>query len=133
MLSQILLFIFILILSAFPKQIDRNRISLSTGFQKINIFFDNKIRLSGGQPKIESKIISFKNLVKQKDKFNFHTDSNTIEVNFKKCSKAPIVSFFLSPNGNKSVKGNDYLGILFDQIPGYENGVTIWRYKPWNS
>lgn len=32
-----------------------------------------------------------------------------------------------------SIPANEYAGIFFDNLPNYKQGVTLWRYKPWNS
>ena len=39
----------------------------------------------------------------------------------------------LSPNGNLPENSKEFIGTFFDEIPNFKQGVTIWRYKPWNS
>jgi hypothetical protein len=35
--------------------------------------------------------------------------------------------------GNTQITGQEFAGIFFDNIPQLAQGLTIWRYKPWNS
>src|SRR5688572_20618517 len=34
---------------------------------------------------------------------------------------------------NKTIGATDIAEVLFDDLPGYKQGVALWRYKPWNS
>ena len=101
--------------------------------RSLDIHYGGKLRLSGGYVKMQSSDIQVKELSRSGDRFSFLTDSSPIEVSIHKSADSPVVSFFFSPNGNQSNSGMDFLGLFFEQIPDYEQGVTIWRYKPWNS
>ncbi|MFD2570176.1 Sip1-related alpha-galactosidase [Spirosoma soli] len=34
---------------------------------------------------------------------------------------------------NADIKSQEFAGVFFDNIPQLKRGVTLWRYKPWNS
>jgi hypothetical protein len=31
------------------------------------------------------------------------------------------------------IGADEFAGVFFDEIPSLKQGVTLWRYKPWNS
>lgn len=33
----------------------------------------------------------------------------------------------------QSIAPSEFAGVFFDDMPGYKQGVALWRYKPWNS
>lgn len=39
----------------------------------------------------------------------------------------------LSLATNQVIGSKDFAGVFFDNIPQLKQGITIWRYKPWNS
>ncbi len=39
---------------------------------------------------------------------------------------------YVLPNG-QTIAPSEFAGIFFDDMPGYKQGVALWRYKPWNS
>ncbi|MEJ7589189.1 MAG: Sip1-related alpha-galactosidase [Ferruginibacter sp.] len=39
---------------------------------------------------------------------------------------------YVLPN-NQSIAPSEFAGVFFDDMPGYKQGVALWRYKPWNS
>jgi raffinose synthase len=44
-----------------------------------------------------------------------------------------ILVVSLSPNGSEPEDAQSFVGSFFDEMPEFKQGVTIWRYKPWNS
>ncbi|MFH1194842.1 MAG: Sip1-related alpha-galactosidase [bacterium] len=112
---------------------DFNSIMLKAGNNSINIYYGGILRLAGGKVLLQSRNPEIRDVVEKNGKFIFNNSSEPIVVTSLKSTSTSVTTFFLSPNGNQSENGNDFLGIFFSQIPNFDRGVTIWRYKPWNS
>ncbi|HEY3372257.1 MAG TPA: Sip1-related alpha-galactosidase [Prolixibacteraceae bacterium] len=99
----------------------------------IEIIYKGKTRFTGGKPQIENRASALKKVV---------AESNTYTYQFNKSSDIKTI---VTPKGNniwgmklsvpkvKKHSGIEYAGFFFDEIPGFQTGVEIWRYKPWNS
>ncbi|MEQ9287912.1 MAG: Sip1-related alpha-galactosidase [Cyclobacteriaceae bacterium] len=95
-----------------------------------------------------TRIIGFKPAFESVD---FKTEDRSVaksdfgyEVSFSSNSNKPVsvkahlmgsntLCFSMSPNGNHSVKGGDYLGFLFDLIPGYSEGIAAYLFGDWKA
>lgn len=44
-----------------------------------------------------------------------------------------FVSVALTAKGDEIEGPDEFYGSFFDSIPNYKQGVTLWRYKPWNA
>ncbi|MEL7147030.1 MAG: hypothetical protein AAFO69_11725, partial [Bacteroidota bacterium] len=44
-----------------------------------------------------------------------------------------FVTIHLLPGGDTGSATEGFHGAFFEAIPGYEKGVALWRYKPWNA
>ena len=107
------------------------RVSVVPSGQKLDILFGDRVRLSGGQPSFQAGTLSIDGLKGRGGGFVFQGGSAPITVLVRMSDHAPVVSFFLSPNGNQSPDGREFLGFLFERIPDFQKGVSIWRYGPW--
>jgi hypothetical protein len=132
---KIYFILFFLCLSFFnySQQKPEEIITIKESHNKLDIYYGGKIRLEGGHIILQSKNILIKKITEENNVFSFLTSSRPINVSVKSNSNSPVICFFLSPNGNESKNGKDFLGIFFDKIPGFEKGMTLWRYGPWNS
>ena len=77
---------------------------------KLTIKWNNKERLSNG-------IASIQNIEPVIAKHRLVND---------------VTLLYVSLN-DKTVNPADFAGVFFDDAPGYNEGVALWRYKPWNS
>ncbi len=111
----------------------RPEVGIRISDKKLDIYYGGKLRLRGGHFILQSKDITAPDLVENGGVYSFETDENPIDVRVVSNHRAGAISFFLSPNGNQSGNGQDFLGFFFDEIPDFEKGVTLWRYGPWNS
>ncbi|HEY9165747.1 MAG TPA: Sip1-related alpha-galactosidase [Candidatus Kryptonia bacterium] len=109
----------------------KSKIQLEATGNKFDVYYAGKVRLVGGNFMFESKDISTRVLTLTRSKFTFRTSGK--DVGITSTSAGDVVSFFLSPGGNQSDSGEDFVGMFFDSIPGYARGVSLWRYGPWNS
>jgi len=107
-------------------------LSVKISDRKLQISVDGLLRLAGGQPLFESKAISVTGVRESDSAFVFQTATQPVEILVKERIGDPIISFLLAPHGNQSDDGRHFLGLFFDAIPGFDRGVTLWRYKPWN-
>jgi len=106
---------------------------IRTSRQKLDVYCDGKLRLAGGHPSFRPSTPSINTLMETGDGFLFQTGARPIGVRVQPTGEEAIVCFFLSPNGNQSESGKDFVGLFFDKIPEFDRGVALWRYKPWNS
>jgi raffinose synthase len=114
-------------------RINQKTVTIELSENKIDILYNSKIVLSGGVPQFQSGINAFRNPIQERDKIIYSDSILPVEIKLKQANHSNVVAFFISPNGNQSTNGKDFVGVFFDQIPGFTSGVTMWRYKPWNS
>jgi hypothetical protein len=105
--------------------------ALEIAGKKIDVYYGGKVRLEGGHFLLQLKVVPVRTAYAKNSIFSFNTDAKPVVVEVKEGNG--ILSFFLTPNGNQSESGNHFVGLFFDQIPGYAEGVSLWRYGPWNS
>lgn len=108
-------------------------IAVRASDEKIDVYYGGKLRLRGGHFILHSKDITASDLIENGGVYSFETDENPVDVRAVRDGRIPVITFILSPNGNQSNDGRDFIGFFFDEIPGFEKGVTLWRYGPWNS
>ena len=118
---------------AWGQQKTDSTVSVKESHNKLDVYYGGKVRLEGGHFLLQSRNVHVKKVSEENSTYSFKTNAKPVDVSVKSNPNAPIVCFFLSPNGNESKNGKDYLGIFFDKIPGFEKGLTLWRYGPWNS
>ncbi|MEO6454960.1 MAG: hypothetical protein ABIN97_12840, partial [Ginsengibacter sp.] len=95
-----------LFLLSLPLQAQVSLVSLKQGLQ---INFNKVIRLANG--------------------VGLQSTATNVVVN--SSIKNGVVILKLSPS--VKIGASDFAGVFFDAIPHLKQGVTIWRYKPWNS
>lgn len=106
-------------------------VSVVMASKKINVYYNGIPRLEGGHFSFQSKDKPVSAVAEEKGVYSFETDTKPVVV--KANEQNGITSFFITPNGNESDSGNCFLGLFFDHIPDYKEGVSLWRYGPWNS
>ncbi|MCL4539732.1 MAG: alpha-galactosidase, partial [Bacteroidetes bacterium] len=94
----------------------------------VNIYYGGKARLTGGLPVLQLGNSTVKNVSSAAGKIRFETSSKPIDLRTKTGGDGNVVSLFLSPNGNESDSGNCFLGLFFRHVPGFKEGVALWRY-----
>ncbi|HEX7572839.1 MAG TPA: Sip1-related alpha-galactosidase, partial [Bacteroidota bacterium] len=99
----------------------------------LEVSFGGKTRLAAGGPRLQSGTPAFTEVTVGADVFSFHAGAEHVDVTVKPDSEPGIISFFVSPSGASRRKADEYLGLFFDDIPGFVQGVSLWRYGPWNS
>ena len=130
------LFVLVLIFSAVLYCSPNNngaKISVAVSKNKLNIYYEGKVRMEGGHFVLQSKNTAVKKVETENNKFIFSTNKKSVDISVKLKEGSDVVSFFLSPNGNESKNGKEFMGIFFDKMPGYKQGTMLWRYGPWNS
>ncbi len=112
---------------------DGSKISVKESHNKLNVYFEGKLRLEGGRFILQSKKIRVEKVTGENGVFTFQTDKEPVKISVKSEEGSPVACLFLSPGGNESGSGEDFSGIFFDRIPGYQKGTMLWRYGPWYS
>jgi hypothetical protein len=85
------------------------QIIFDPGKEELKIKYNNVLRLTGGKGYTEAGTVI---------KVNTLVNNNVALLN-------------LTPSG--TIGPDQYAGIFFNDIPQLKQGITIWRYKPWNS
>lgn len=99
----------------------------------ISIKVNDTIRFSKGQPIIENKQNHIDSISILNSQSRFFEDEKLIYTSEVNCFKDSIWTLSLSLNDIKVWDGSRYIGFVFNNIPGFEKGIEMWRYKPWNS
>jgi hypothetical protein len=131
LLTTLLFLSFIVSGNAQKKEVSILKITAENN--RINLLYGGIVRLTGGTPFMEGENKTYSKIKKTATGFLFMTDKNSIQVVDKKDSSSTVVAFFLSPNGNQSSNCENFLGLFFDNMPGMTQGITFYRYNPWNS
>jgi raffinose synthase len=108
-------------------------VSVDAENNKLQISTNNVVRIKGGVPVFENSNFISTEVAQKNFNFDFSKDTKKATVIVKKSDNENVVGFYMQANGNNSAKGKDFIGLFFDSIPRYKQGVAIWRYKPWNS
>ena len=98
----------------------------------IECSYGGKVRLSGGHPLAGNHDLSPRAITAGASAFRLQTASGRVDLDAIATADAPIVTFFLSAD-SVTLGASEYFGMFFSGIPGFDRGVTIWRYKPWSS
>ena len=96
----------------------------------VGIYYGGKARLSGGLPLLQSGNSSIKDVSQSNERIKFETSLKPIDLNIVPGKTGDVVSLFLSPNGNESDSGNNFVGFFFREVPGFDEGVSLLRYGP---
>lgn len=99
----------------------------------LNVYYGGKLRLAAGYPHFQSKSPLFVAVNETNGKFLFQTGARPVEALVRTSDDSSVLTISLSPEGNQSGNGGEFIGFFFDRIPDFQEAVTLWRYKPWNS
>ena len=99
----------------------------------LEVGFGGKTRLAAGGPRFQSGTPAFSEVTERGGVFSFHAGAGGADVTVKHDSGPGVISFFVSPSGALPGKADEYIGMFFNDIPGFAHGVSLWRYGPWNS
>lgn len=100
------------------------------------IEWDGKMRLMGGLPKLEHGVSTYSSTssISKENKIEFlfqpQDAANKVAVGAEMFPQSNTLILSISPNGNHSKNGSDYLGLFFNQIPDYKIGTALYKYAP---
>ena len=113
--------------------VGQSKVSYKTTDIGLEIIYKGNIRFAGGKPLLQGKTMSLSGLSKKSNTYTFGFNESA-EL---KTTLIPegdnIWGMKLSLADKEIHDGKEFAGFFFDEIPGFKNGVEIWRYKPWNS
>jgi len=105
-------------------------VSVKSNGYGISVLLGGKVRLRSGAPDFENEPnVRYAPFFHDKT-FDFHTMRGDAKVTYKVNQRDSVISFFLSPGGLQSKDGTDFMGIFFNDIPGFKKGMSFWRYTP---
>jgi raffinose synthase len=102
---------------------------------KLNLFFGGAERMTGGMLRMEGSM-SEKNLIVATVSdyaVGFKNEKDEYHLEIINVNDSNIIGFYIDSLNKDMHNGHEYMGLFFESIPGYKQGVQIWRYKPWNS
>ena len=108
-----------------------NACEVRTENGSVSIYYGGKPRLIGGLPVLQSGNSSITSVSQSNGNIKFETSSKPIDVSIVSGKSGDVVSLFLSPNGNESDSGDNFVGLFFKDVPGFHKGVSLWRYGPY--
>ena len=100
---------------------------------RVALSWGGAARLVGGVPHFEGADVSLQPVQGAGDTFTFPTSQGEIGLQLRRGEVSSFVSLYAARNGQHCWRGEDYVGFFFDAMPGFRQGVAIWRYKPWNA
>jgi raffinose synthase len=121
----------VLIVSGCISNNSKSKIIMDAVDEGIDFYYGGKKRLSGGMPKLEKNGSVYTINQLSSESFSFGNE-NPIQVEILSKS-GNIFGIYISLPKDQAFDGRNFAGFFFDSIPGFMQGVEIWRYKPWNS
>ena len=97
----------------------------------VSVTYGGRIRLAGGRPVLEHGTPVSGPAREKNGIVAFGEGASGVEITTQ--ASGAIVTFFISPHGRQSRAGADFVGLFFDDVHDFREGVALWRYKPWNS
>ncbi len=93
-----------------------------------DLFYNGSCRLSGVKPALEGKD-GFER--KSENQLIWMDGNHQIEIRAEVSGDFVLLSMLADTTAQPLPQ--QYIGCFFDSIPDMKQGITIWRYKPWNS
>src|SRR5688572_4061085 len=130
-LRQIILTLVIwwMIIPAYSQQ---SNIQIKISGNAIDLHYKDVKRLAGGSPLMENNPLTITKVTESKGTYHFESSGKSLGVHIQKTSHPEVIGLYLSTPLDK-IKGNEFQGIFFSSVPEFKQGITFYRYKPWNS
>ena len=127
--------VFLIACSNPEKKEKTNNVTAIISGNKLSITYNGKEKMAGGNIVYEAneKKDSFAIKSESTDGFKFANSKKELEFAVKKSEIDNVLGFYLKANDSEMHDGNQFIGLFFKRMPEFEQGVQIWRYKPWNS
>lgn len=109
-LEKVVLLIILVGLSS--SSFSKNKLQSIPTNNGLNIVFNGKLRCAAGYPFADGL-----------------TTNLTLNTNIDKS----VWLLSLNETNSETRNGKEMIGFFFNDLPGFKQGVEIWRYKPWNS
>jgi hypothetical protein len=112
----------------------KSNLLLKVHFNKINISWNGKERISGGEPLLENTLLKYHETREIKTDSNYvfeflHNFKDHVEITAKVSEKGNSILFYLSPNNFHTQKAKDFVGIFFDSIPQFQKANVFYKYN----
>lgn len=98
----------------------------------VDVVYNDVVRLKGGLPKIENHPVESK-MRHARDRFIFGSDQQQITISVRPTNHSATVALYVSASSADNIRMNEFVGVFFTAAPNYKQGMTFYRYKPWNS
>ena len=115
-------------------------ISLQVTNQGINILWKGQNKITGGIPILQEKQLSLSSTANAKTiddetwvKFNYNLETSSIDIKTDIDSTKDVMVLSMSTNGVQSDNGADYVGLFFDNLPLYKEGMASYLFGDWES
>jgi raffinose synthase len=127
----------VLLVSGCWRQQDALKVELKNN--AISVVWHGEDRLAGSVPVLDSVNLNAKKCSVEEFKgdteFSFHSfnESSPVLIRVQHHPDANAVGFYLSPNGNESLNGDDFLGLLIKEFPDFEQGISSYLFGDWEA
>jgi raffinose synthase len=111
----------------------QNEVAVKLSDSSISVSWNGEMRLTGGLPGFQGSHPKFTLVQSRGSSFIFLTDRDTCQIRVHKTCFDNVICFSSSLGMHSDSEPENWKGILFSGIPGYKQGLALWRYKPWNS
>lgn len=114
-------------------------ISITSNSQGLNLIWEDQSRIAGTRPLFQGIRPKVDNIITKntgtKNNFNFkyHNTEAPVTVGHLSYPKQDAMVLTLTTNGTQSVNGEDYVGLFFDDLPNYTEGIGSYLFGDWES
>lgn len=105
--------------------------ALKSSEASVDVVYDDQVRLKGLRPAFET--VDFAKASPQLKGKAMSWSAGDGKADITCVVKGDTMAFTLSSEGIDHSDPLKFIGIAFDEMPELAQGVTLWRYKPWNS
>lgn len=103
----------------------------------LSVDWGGRQRLSGGVPAVNNQMLLAPLTPTRQSAttqtFTLPDGPQPVSVESIVFPKQNVVIFSMKATGQPTPNVDSFTGLFFRALPGYKQGVGIWRYKPWNS
>ena len=122
-----------------PNSIDGSTIEVIQKDNGLSLQWGDMERLSGGIPLFENKdltLMSIQHLSSNHGAefaFTYENEEIPVKIHINSPLGNDTAILSISPNGMQSTRGEDYIGLFFEQFPHYQKGIGSYMFGDWES
>jgi len=117
-----------------PKETDNNLV-VSSDESGLFIQWNGKVRISKGMPILEHQELTTRDIETNQSttQFNFHSKQQPVIIESEISPDNNVLVLSISTDLTTETKGEDYLGLYFQNFHAYERGIASYLFGDWES